>query len=386
MKYGSFWSKDIFTPKGFVFFGLVLFAFLPYIRTSSFQTDTQPHFFVFLLGAVLLYSGLNMRIPITLAMAIAAIAYGVLAMMMGASIHEVLSIVLFFVSVSMFSLYGARYLGLIRMALAISVVVYFLFGAVEIIWGRTIIDAIASNSRTSNTRGLTSLASEPSFLGLVSFVQIVVLEIIKGRKYRLFQALAFLNLIFCASVAVIAPAFVIFVIYLFFQYGIKGVPLLLLLALTSGYLITVSGGRAYTLFQVMVTDPFALILDQSVANRAVRSFGPLYVALADGFYPHGFNDLSSHLSGVGADLGVPSAEQIGRLSNVSTYFLFGFGFLSFPVICYYLYLVYRVRLPLYVLVSIIYLSVANVSLAAPYIAFLIASPAWFKYGLPEENK
>lgn len=361
---------------------LILTAtFLPYLKTTPFESDIQPHVMGFFILCIILNALLFNKLSMPISGFIAALFYILLVLALEGSFFDIVRITFTFFSFFLFVGIMPKYPKTVGCFIEGVVLIYFIVAVFQYFCGDKIIMAIISNFRTSEGRGVTSLTSEPSYFGIISFSQIILLEFFGGKRKRVFQFLALINIFISASLAAIAPA-ILYLIFYFFKAS--KISILFIFIITILFFIIVllhylPDLRIAKLINIILDDPVLLISkDISFVNRITRTFGPIYLAFYDSLSPHYFSVVESDLHRINDIKGVPSEAEITRLSNIVSYFLYGFGFLSLPLFIYYFYISYRYKTPFFLLFAIIYFMLANISIVTPYALLVLSIPFFNK--------
>jgi hypothetical protein len=352
---------------------LPFFAYFPYIRTSPLASDTQPHFIMALVVGFLIISALKGRAYISYPALGFSIYFGTVGVLLSAPLSDVVSIVVLFFSMWLFLDLAKRNSEVVVIILKIVVVAYFIVGCAQ--WlGVNTFDVLVSNIRTSENRGVPSLASEPSFFGLLALATIISLEVYSIKSERTFQALGLICVLMSASLTAILPTIGVILVYGMAKLNFRS---LMYVGILAGLVLIAVGnytGRAVNLIDLAINNPDLLLQDPSLINRISRSFGALAVAYEDNFIPHNFSGLGQSLSASSlAELNVFTGE-VERLSNIGSIFVYGFGFLSIPLLLYVFYIRQRIDMPAYLFVSIIVFITANISIATPYVGLILLAP------------
>lgn len=357
---------------------LILTAtFLPYLKTTSFESDIQPHvmgiFVLFIVLNALLFNNLS----ISISGFVTALFYMLLVLVLEGNVSDIVRITFTFFSFFVFVGIIPKYPKTVGCFMEGVVLIYFIVAVFQYFCGDKIIMAIISNFRTSEGRGVTSLTSEPSYFGIISFSQIILLEFFGGKRKRAFQFLALINIFISASLAAIAPAILCLIFYFFKASKIS---ILFVFIITILFFIIVLLNyfpdlRIAKLINIILDDPVLIISkDISFVNRVTRTFGPIYLAFYDGFTPHYFSLIESDFHRINDIKDIPPEAVITRLSNIVSYFLYGFGFFSLPLFIYYFYIVYKYKTPFFLLFAIIYFMLANISIVTPYALLVFSIP------------
>lgn len=352
---------------------LFVAGFLPYIKSSPLNSDVQPHFVATLLFSMLVSQLFVGRLHLSYTGAYFALVYCVLAIVFKSPFADVVSIAVLFTAISVLARITPTNLGVAESALKVVVVAYFVVGFAQLI-GVDFFNFAVANIRTSETRGVPSLASEPSYYGLVALALVVALEVYSLGRVRGYQFLALCNVALSGSMTAIVPTFAVVMIYFLSKYKLKGAIYVLLLALVVVIGLMNHSGRAGKLFNYAVNDPNALLEDVSLVNRLSRSVGAMVVAYEDRFFPHSFVGLSSDLSASPLSNIEFLSGEVTRLSNIASVFVYGFGLLSLPLLLYLFFIRKHLLMPPYLLLAIFVLITANISIASPFVLFVLLAP------------
>lgn len=338
-------------------------AFLPYLRSSPFGSDTQPHFLAGLALFALAHAAQTGRLPFRADLLLLASALGLGAAALGGG-ATALGLFAMPLAIGLFATLRVAELGL---ALRGAIAVYWLGAALGAL-GPELLDLLTANLRLSQGRGLTSFASEPSYLGLAGLALMagaLTLGLPAGWTG------AALGLVLASgSLTAIAPALLVLALA-----GLNRRRLPLILsggALALAVLALSYGGesRLGRLMTVLIDAPQLLLLDVSFANRVVRGIGPLIEAWHSGLRPHRFPQEGEIRVGLSL-LAAGSDLHADRLSSLATVLAYVFGWLSLPLLWLYLR---RARAPAFLWIAIATLAFANLSAATPYLWLLLALP------------
>ncbi len=352
---------------------LLVATMFPYLKTSSFSSDVQAHVFATFFLLALLAISIGKIDFKDILLLLSAISFVIVTFYMSGGLFDYTRIVFFFLMIYVFLKFGSCNPNLVYRILSASILVYFVGSLIQLMFGSAAISGIVSNLRFSDSRGLSSFTSEPSFLGLVSLSQIVLLEVYAGKHKIFFQILAFVNLILCAALSILLPALlIIFLIIIHKRAFLLGF-IIILLSLPVMYLSWNFNGesRAISLGIKMLDDPIGILEnDVSGANRFLRSFSPVYLAYIDNFALHEFGDLESDVQRIISEWRMPSGTEVSRLSNVMTYFIYPYGWFGVAIIGIFLIRLMVYRMPIYLKMTICFFLVANISIITPFSVFL----------------
>lgn len=188
---------------------------------------------------------------------------------------------------------------LFRLLLAISIFFILLIGFLQIISTKDFLSILLYYSRTSLTRGVTSLTPEPSALINILVMMVALFFLIEEKNfskknYQLFGFLTLLLAVFMggslASLATLGLCLLvlginrpIFIPFLAIVFGA-------LTLIAVDYLVFPGNLRAISLLKIFLDDPSSLFLrDFSANDRAAHIFGSAYSFFLEGGLPSGFN-------------------------------------------------------------------------------------------------
>jgi hypothetical protein len=194
-------------------------------------------------------------------------------------------------------------------------VVWLLAGFLQIIFNPFIFDFVV-NVRTSETRGVTSLAPEPTFYAvlLLTISWMLMVESRASQKNPLVRYILPLNLISILFVAKssMGALYIFVILFLFFLYkslnGVKDAFRglffisfgLLGLVYSVRFLV---GTRLYDIFVKLVDSPSLLIdLDASINQRLSHIYYSVGGFVDNYGWPHGVNSFSSYAASSGGSL------------------------------------------------------------------------------------
>lgn len=361
-----------FNSSKFVFVIILLCAMFPYIKTSPMGSDTQPHFVVALLIGLLFWV-IKKGNVIPFSAILFSCFFSTVAIFLDASWTDIVSIIAMFVFMGLLTTFGYKYIREIDFVLKLSVVVYFAVGLLQVL-DVHILDFMVSNVRTTDLRGVTSLASEPSFFGLISLAFIVMLEFASLKYTRLYQLLGLFCVAMSASLTAIIPTLVILIAYFGNKISVRSYVYLMGFSVLFVWGISTFTGRAAMLVNAVISDPESILEDASAVNRMTRSLGVFYIAADDYFIPHSFEGLAENFASSSLANSEILSGVVERLSNVSSIFVYGFGFFSLPLLAFLIMQRKKFIFPVYLVLSILLFLTANISIATPYVPLILIAP------------
>lgn len=335
-------------------------------------SDTQPHFALALIFSVLFFLLMTWKL-ISYKWVVLGGIYAIIAAALGGMVTDVAAILLLFLSAGYFVRELPKHMDLAARLLKLSIAVYFGVAILQY-FGFHGFDAVVTNVRSGEARGVTSLASEPSFFGLLSLAIVIMLEVIADPNRRKFQLIGLLCVLLSGSMAALVPAMAVIMAFMLGKYKLSGAVVSLVIAVLLLFLVSNYTDRASKLVLGLISDPDLVLADVSLINRVTRSFGLLYVATQDWFVPHGFTEISQSadvLYSAGATI---LSGEIERLNNVGSIFVYGFGLFSIPLLVMMFNSRNKMSFPLYLIVALFFYVTALVSIATPYVVLILISP------------
>jgi hypothetical protein len=373
----------------------LFFVFFPYLAIVPLGTDLQPN--ALLTAVLLLFVVSSWRWPVEiwlLAVPIAASFLIALAQFLSFSAVRGVGAYAtpFFVAAATYSVLKSRP----RMADAFIKYAPYAWLAVGLIQqtvNQDFLKFLIPNMTTDVDRGVTSLATEPSFYGIFC-VFLLVLNYLRNPRDKLTIVVLLVQILFLARSAVsVVILFLLLVYVALVRLSIKQIVLCALAAGIGYYLISnllPEEWRIVTLTAALMSDPSLLLLtDTSVNARFGHFLFSLLGSLQSGFLPHGYGPFTQYVS---RELAVGSLDYtwLGSLDDSvkimsgygSAFFELGFvGILYAVSITVAAYKYYRRDLKSFlVLASFIHTVLfAAVQISLPIVGFLIGYLSF--YGL-----
>jgi len=304
------------------YYAFLFVSFFPFISLYNFGTDIQPY--ALFLSLVIFAQNFLLRFRINkklFPLAFGAI-FSVLILVVNGMVTftEVRSAVnyvsLFFISsATLFTLNKLK--GLNEKYVKLIINLWFAVGAIQLIFDRDFLNFLIPGARTSASRGVIGLASEPSFYGYtIIFMMLFVLDFKKDKFLYLLNLITQLFL-FSQSAVSIVYLFLYLSIYLLvnmFKFNFKKyktiiISILLVSVATFVAFSIYPDNRATVIVKNLVKDPIQFSQsDKSISVRVESVINPLKVSFSDFLLPHGYfntlNDVgySRIMSGYGATL------------------------------------------------------------------------------------
>ncbi|NVK49919.1 MAG: hypothetical protein HWE09_09130 [Cyclobacteriaceae bacterium] len=312
---------------------VILSGFLPYFKVTPLDSDVQPYYFLFV--ASFLFFSISKRFTV---MGMAILFFGsilTLICFLYGGVVEAVSLLLIILYIAYFRNCSEQDIKLMVVVLRWVLWLYLVGCVIEKV-APSLIDSVVANSRGSETRGASSFASEPSFLGFLSFCLIVIFSTYTQYSTRTDRIASWVLLLLAGSASAIAPALIWVV-----AKNLKHVGRFALVASLiplgiwtvveffetsrAAHLIEMAGSGFHTFLQI----------DLSFSNRILRGFGPTVYSFQSYLIPQNTNQIAQVISSFPLPLH-PDAE-LDRISNLAGVLFYVLGFFSFPIIGYALY-------------------------------------------------
>lgn len=350
-----------------VAFGTVLACLLPYLDVSPLSNDLQPHFLAIFFGAYIWTRRESvLHDPLVAKVVLFSFFYAGVLFALGGVVSAVSFLLVPILSV----LLTHERLEVLDAAVRVAVVAYLTGCIIELVIGRGSLDRFVSNARGSDSRGLHSLASEPSYLSIVAFVALTYF--LWRRSHVAWVICAGLLAVLSGSLTGLIPMAVVVLLYSLHTRSIPKFAASLITVVTVLWLLSATaqdGTRIGSLIETAGAGSGSILSDVSVGNRIVRSFGPVALAAEDAFIPHRSGSENSALRVEWEFLSERSDYLVERTSNFLSVASYELGFLALPLV---IALLIGVRAPVYLVFAAGYLCVTNVSALTPYVALVFA--------------
>lgn len=300
----------------------IFFCYFPFITPYNFGSDIQPYALLLALTIVvpnvLFDLKLNKRLfPIALVAIFSSIMLIIGGRPTFLGIRSAINYISLFFIASASLIAFKRFEGLNEKYFKITINMWFVIGAIQLIYDRSFLNFLIAGARTSSSRGVISLASEPSFYGYtIVFMMLFVLDFKKDRFVYLINLLVQLFL-FSQSAVAILYLFIYVGIYLlsniikinFKQYKAI-IAIVTFVALTTLLAFKIyPDNRATIIMKEFMANPMQLVQrDKSISVRVESILNPLKVSFSHLLVPHGYYNTFEHtgysriMSGYGAAL------------------------------------------------------------------------------------
>jgi hypothetical protein len=286
-------------------------VFFPYLAILPLGTDLQPTALIFSALICLLY-GFGSRPPRPLLLLGIPVLAGVAVLLISNldfnSLRSLANYTSFFL-VAVGTFLAARHpLISNKRTLDVANLIWLAVGLVQTLYDPLFLSELLSNFRTTPTRGVVSLAAEPSFYGIACVV-FLLLYYLQNRETSPWALLCFVQILFLAKSPTAALILAVgCLVYVLLNCNMKVLAVVLLLCLIVGIgwqADLLADSRLETLTTWALQNPTTLLVrDHSASARFYHIAYSFKGALAYGLLPHGFSAWARYLDG-----------QLGRNSN-----------------------------------------------------------------------
>lgn len=278
-----------------------IFCFFPYLKIIP-NLDTQPG--ALILGSLLMFiyiyfdKKINKKLIIIL-----LLTFGTIVFLDYSKLFESLRGILSYYSIGIITYSTYKSLKnrfLIKRILEYSINVWFICGLIQTIYKRNFLEFMVNGMRTSDSRGVTSLAPEPTFYGITCvFLLILVVEVVEKNKTKIFLEMNLLIQIFFfskSSMTILFLFILIGIIFLtkmslkYFTFGLVSVFTIHLFV--TNFLIN---SRVYSLYNKVMTKSIKNIFyeDASLNARLSHIYYSFLGSLENYLLPNGVVEWSN---------------------------------------------------------------------------------------------
>lgn len=285
-------------PIYFLFF---IFVFFPYITFVSLGTGMQPYALV--VSLVILFLFKKEFTPSQVYIALVFLSSILVFMISGFSFTSLRSLFnyasLFFVSYAAYHVLKTERLNF-EFFLKSSIIIWFIVGLIQTVYDRTFLNFIISGSRTTENRGVTGLAPEATFYGIVFifFLLFLLHTNYKNKKFFIITCVIGIVLLAKSSMAFLFLAIMLF-FYLLTHASVKYALLSIILVLIAPFIIVdlMAGTRLSFLVSKIYEEPSSLVLvDASINDRFFHVFFALKGFFDNFMLPNGFLSWNGYAS------------------------------------------------------------------------------------------
>lgn len=296
-----------------LFSGLIIFCFFPYLQLIPLPTDSQPYALLISI-LILIANGFRFVYKESLYLLIVAIFACLFAVYGGLDFNTVRSVINY---VSLFTIATATNIMFVKFRN----IPFKLFKQIVYIWGIVAVIQqfiyptfcsflISRMAEVKYGRGVCSLAPEPTFYAIICALLSIIcyLNYHENEHYKKLQLIIWLQLIILSrSTTMIMLALLSYVVYkgyiivtrrpILIFYGLSVV--LLIYFIIPFLLPYIEQYRFGILFSKLLENPQLFVtVDESVNERFIHAFFPLYGFIVNYGMPHFYGNFSDFMNGI----------------------------------------------------------------------------------------
>ncbi|WP_187411280.1 hypothetical protein [Saccharophagus sp. K07] len=288
-----FWAKGVLC----LFFGVSILCFISPVQTGL---DTQPYYLILSFLVFILYhqTKFDKCMAALLLVLVSGVPLYILAIWEANIRSFIIYISIFPLVFSMYRIF--LYDGWKERYVMCFVFLYFGAAILQIIYGKDLFGGILQ-SRTTENRGVSSLANEPTLYALMCLLVGLICHISRFPKRTkiIIYVLLLLQIVFLArsSMALLVLVFWLFMYVLI----VNPISAFYFLVVGAGIAWVVIGilpedSRIFSLFRIILDSPLFLIQkDASVNERIAHLVLPVYASFDNYLFPQGFSSFSNVL-------------------------------------------------------------------------------------------
>lgn len=293
-------NSDFLFRKALYFLFLV-FVFFPYLQIVPMGTDMQPN--ALLLGMGLFFflakkfNFIEVLLGLLLFTSLLVFVIGDFNFTAVRSLANYFA--LFFIAFVSFRVLRSGLVD-IKKFIIFAIIVWFSVSLAQQLISKDFLTFLVSAARSTEDRGVTGLAAEPTFLGIVFvFFILFLLHLEKIKHKNILISLCVVGVVFLAKSSM-ALLFLIIMAFLYFitQAKPKTVSLgLVVAAIVPFFILQLEGSRIYKLLEILKEDPSSIILvDASINDRFFHVFFSIKGAFDNYLIPNGYSSWLPYVS------------------------------------------------------------------------------------------
>ena len=334
-------------PKKALYFLFLFFVFFPYITFVNIGTDMQPYGFIFAFVIFFLF-----KKKVTFSEVMLGLVFLSSILFLLVNTIDFAALRSFFNYSSLFFIPYVSYRVLksqcinFEFFLKFSIVIWFSVSVLQVVLDKSFLTFIVSHVRTTENRGVTGLAPEPTFLGIVFIFFILYLLHTNFKHKKIFIAVCIIGIVFLAKSSM-ALLFLALLIGLWglTQFSLKSILITIPSLLFVSLLISefFKGTRMGYITTQIINEPSNLLrLDESINDRFSHVFFSLKGFFENFLIGHGYNSWEpyvTHQVQLYQNLIVVEWVSLGDriMSGYGTaFFELGFLALLIPMVLFYL--------------------------------------------------
>jgi hypothetical protein len=328
----SFLRKNNIFFKKILSFIFLFFVFFPFISPVKTNTDMQPYSLVF---AFLLLPLFKFRITksqvIILIIPIVAILLLILSSLNFNTLRSLYNYIsIFFIYYVTYKILNSEMFN-IEKIIKFFLYIWIAIGLFQTLFKKDFLTFLISDSRTTESRGVTSLAPEPTFFALILiFFLLFIYHLNYKNKFFYYFLIVSSILFFAKSSMGLLYLFFLFLYLFLTKLSFKFLAVSVSIVLVFSFFVQFFyDSRIYGLISLFVENPSnLLLLDESVNDRFFQIFFSLKGFLSFFLLPHGFSNWNNYLT---SEVPKYSNYVMVEYSSVDGRIMSGYGSLLFEL-------------------------------------------------------
>jgi len=386
--------------NSFLLKALIVLSFFPYLSIIDLPSDTQPYALLLSVFIVLFLSDFKIPKPLNYYVLFIILFLPLLGIYSGMDLLFVRSSIgylsLFIISWASYILF--RYNSINKKFFRNIVIIWFIFGIIQMFLFPQFGSQLISGFRTTEERGVVSLAPEPSYYGIIC-IFFLLLNVIWFKSKTIYLLSSIQIIFFSQSFMIIVYLFLFYYFLLLSNVNLKS-KLILIFAPIIGYyflailfseLVIESSSRTLKLFSYFFDNPFLVFkIDASANDRLAHIYYSIKGAFDNFLFPKGFSHWEEYINSQVKTSNFFWWNSSGRIMSTYGSALFEFGFLgiSIPYIINYLIFKSKKRLENTTFFLFLFLNVfllGAIPLAFPPLGILVGYLLYLKSQLHNEK-
>jgi len=342
-----------FRDASFLYVFITIFSFFPYVTFYSFGTDIQPWSIltIFVMSLIVFYH--NTKIDKLLVFLFLPFLYALfllpIAVDYTAAIRSLLGYLTIVLVPFIFYLILVKHYVLFIKILKFATIIYFIVGLIQILFYDEFMSFLLHRNSTTDSRGVTSLAVEPTFYGIVCLFLILLFLTLEIKDKKKYIYLLLVQIVFLAQSSMSILFLLIFYFYYFlFKVSIKTI-ILVLFGISAMILFLYNMDlashniRIFQLINIFLSEPSNIfIADASINDRVSSIYFSFKGFIDNNFIANGFGTYSQYLNSE-----LPKQNTfwwVSKSNRIMSFYgsiLFEIGFIGFVIPFVYSIIIFR---------------------------------------------
>lgn len=300
-------SSIKFNDASFLYVFIIAFSFFPYITFYSFGSDIQPWSILTIALMSLLLFFNNVKFSNTLVFLFLPFFYAFFLVFVSTDYMSAIRSLLGYLTVGLvplvFYLILEKHYKLFVKFLKILTITYLIVGVVQLLVYEQFMSFLLNRNSTTDSRGVVSLVTEPTFYGIVCLFLILLFVALNIKEKKKYIYLLLFQIVVLAQSSMTIVFLMVFSFYYFiFKVNIKTISLVLFGIITvtlSIYNMDLSSHniRVFQLINMFLSEPSNIfIADASINDRVSAIYFSIKGFVDNNFIANGFGTYSQYLN------------------------------------------------------------------------------------------